>query len=137
MKNYGDASCLPKFWVLLGSFLLERLPTSCLGMVWFQIYMSWAVVFCFTHQKDDTHLFFSCPFSSQVWSLTYAWLGYSGLVHSQGLRHFAQHGHFLQGRKHRKVRHLVWLSITWCLWLLRNTIIFSGICDDITACLTH
>lgn len=43
----------------------------------------------------------------------------------------------LPGKHFQKVRYIVWHSVTRCLWLLRNWIIFQDACFDMIAILDY
>ncbi|CAJ2658352.1 unnamed protein product [Trifolium pratense] len=86
-------------------------------------------VFCFRHVEDCSHIFYHCKFSQLVWSAIFKWLGCSITIGEEGLNHFFKCGDLVKGHR---VRHLIWLTTNWCLWRLRNNIIFRGEVADVS-----
>ncbi|CAJ2678610.1 unnamed protein product [Trifolium pratense] len=86
-------------------------------------------VFCFRHVEDCCHIFYHCKFSQVVWSAIFKWLGCSITIGEEGLNHFFKCGDLVKGHR---VRHLIWLTTNWCLWRLRNNIIFRGEVADVS-----
>jgi hypothetical protein len=43
-----------------------------------------------------------------------------------GFNHFFKFGDIIKSKKGNRVRHLIWLATTWCIWRLRNNIVFRG-----------
>ncbi|XP_045831367.1 uncharacterized protein LOC123922713 [Trifolium pratense] len=86
-------------------------------------------VFCFRHVEDCCHIFYHCKFSQVVWSAIFKWLGCSITIGEEGLNHFVKCGDLVKGHR---VRHLIWLTTNWCLWRLRNNIIFRGEVADVS-----
>jgi hypothetical protein len=86
-------------------------------------------VFCSQNVEDCEHLFFNCPFTKSVWELVYQWIGRSvvtGAAVVNGRHHFAQFGNLFWYPKGGRVNHLIWLATTWCVWNLRNQVVFKG-----------
>jgi len=38
----------------------------------------------------------------------------------------------MKWRIHKKCKSLIWLATTWCLWLMRNDILFKGRVGDVS-----
>lgn len=56
----------------------------------------------FIHVESLKHVFFSCPYSFQVWSHVYSWIGVSVVLHyEKGLEHYVQHGVFFREKSLR------------------------------------
>ncbi|PNY05892.1 ribonuclease H [Trifolium pratense] len=87
-------------------------------------------VFCFTEIEDCMHLFFNCKLMQQVWRSIYKWLGCAYYNYGEGWKHFNFFGGIVKSKKGEKVKHLIWLVTTWCIWRLRNNIIFRGALAD-------
>ncbi|CAJ2628180.1 unnamed protein product [Trifolium pratense] len=108
--------------------LLEKLPTrdalASKGIITNPHELT--CVFCFRFVENCSHLFFSCKFTRMVWNAIFKWMGCDVIVGDEGLNHFFTFGDFLKSNKCGRVRHLIWLTTTWCLWKLRNNIIFRG-----------
>lgn len=80
---------------------------------------------------------FSLAHFHEVWSFIQDWLGVSKVLHSDECQHCIQHGLYFRDKQFRKVRHLVWHVVTWCLQLLNDRIVFLGATFDMTFVLTH
>lgn len=53
--------------------------------------LSLVCVFCLDKEESLEHLLFTCPFSYQVWSSFYKWLGVSTVLPENYWQHFLQH----------------------------------------------
>jgi hypothetical protein len=82
--------------------------------------------FCFHQVEDAAHLFFLCPFASYIWEAIFKWIGKSINPTQVGRNHFNSFGALIKSRHSKRVRHLIWLATTWCIWRLRNKIVFNG-----------
>jgi hypothetical protein len=83
-------------------------------------------VLCFCLAETCDHLFFLCPFTHKIWNKVFEWLGVVNLVQNVGCVHFTSFSELLKPCRLKKVRHLIWCATTWCIWSLRNNIIFRG-----------
>jgi hypothetical protein len=45
--------------------------------------------------------------------------------------HFNMSGTLVKGGGGSKVRQLIWLATTWCLWRIRNNIMFRGVLPNL------
>jgi hypothetical protein len=46
------------------------------------------------------------------------------------------HQHFIEfgeGKIDKRYQHIIWLATTWCLWHMRNNILFRGDCVNISS----
>ncbi|CAJ2653429.1 unnamed protein product [Trifolium pratense] len=87
-------------------------------------------IFCYMHMEDCSHLFFNCSFVKGVWETIYRWLGQSLPADLEGWNHFLSFGSLVKSKKGNQIRHLIWLATTWCLWKLRNNVVFNGALPD-------
>ncbi|MCI84537.1 hypothetical protein A2U01_0105815, partial [Trifolium medium] len=55
----------------------------------------------------------------------YCWLGFEGAYASTIQDHFVQHGGWIEGKKWKKNKYLVWLATVWTLWAARNKVVFE------------
>jgi hypothetical protein len=46
--------------------------------------------------------------------------------------HFLEVGDIVKGMVTKKFMHIIWLATMWCLWRMRNYIIFRGDCANVT-----
>jgi hypothetical protein len=71
---------------------------------------------------------FSCDFTKRIWEAVFLWIGKNiaseGPVH--GLNHFSLFDTLFRYPKGGRVNHLIWLATTWCVWNLRNQVVFNG-----------
>ncbi|XP_045810084.1 uncharacterized protein LOC123904464 [Trifolium pratense] len=88
-----------------------------------------------TVAEDCNHLFFSCNKVTELWRQVCLWLGCDYNLQEVGCKHFLSFGLIIKSKKGKKVRHLIWLATTWCLWRTRNNILFRGDKADFSALL--
>jgi hypothetical protein len=139
LKNLWKNDIPSKVLVFGWRLLLERLPTR--GALHHRGILSNthdpSCVFCLQHIEDCEHLFFSCAFTKSVWDEVFLWIGKSiaseGPVY--GLNHFSLFGTLFRYPKGGRVNHLIWLATTWCVWNLRNQVVFNGATPSATSLL--
>jgi hypothetical protein len=83
-------------------------------------------VFCSLSHEDCAHLFYRCSFVVTVWEAVFNWYGKGLPTGAEGWNHFILFGDMIHSEKYERFKHLIWLAITWCLWKLRNNVIFNG-----------
>jgi hypothetical protein len=88
-----------------------------------------------SHDEDNAHLFFYCPFSNGIWNAVFCWLGKTYQTGVEGWNHFKLFGNLVRVKDGGRVRHLIWLVTTWKLWNLRNNVIFNGVIPDASSLL--
>jgi hypothetical protein len=88
--------------------------------------------FCTHHLEEVSHLFFHCPFIKGVWEAVSNWIGKSIPSDIAGSDHFIRFGKLFQHQNKGRLKHLIWLTTTWCIWNLRNQVIFNGASPDAT-----
>ncbi|CAJ2661771.1 unnamed protein product [Trifolium pratense] len=119
--------------------LLDKLPTRAAlaskGIL--SNYHDLPCVFCFQAVEDINHLFFSCYKVLDVWRQVYSWMGFDPNCLVVGWKHFLTFGSLVKSKKGMKVKHLVWLATTWCLWRMRNNILFRGDVADFSGVFDH
>jgi hypothetical protein len=62
----------------------------------------------------------------EVWVAIHAWIGLSTVVPGNVSLSFEGFGFPFKCKKRRKGINLIWQTVTWSLWLARNTHIFEG-----------
>lgn len=102
-----------------------------------QLHKDYAAFFGFRHPEGCSHLFFTFYLSYKVWIYIYDWLGFSVALPNDASQHFVQHVRCLRGRCLRKFRFLIWHAVCWCLWLMRNRIVFQSVSFDTTMVLAQ
>lgn len=83
-------------------------------------------LFCRKEREDIVHLFFNCCFASGVWAKVGDSLGILFPVCDNMLDHFYSIGDECYGKKSKNVKYIIWLATCWCIWLVRNMILFKG-----------
>jgi hypothetical protein len=66
-----------------------------------------------------------------VWEEIFKWLGQHIMPLQEGWNHFQSFGALVKTKKGHRVRHLIWLATTWCIWNLRNQVIFNGAAPNV------
>ncbi|XP_058775852.1 uncharacterized protein LOC131650140 [Vicia villosa] len=81
--------------------------------------------FCKIDPENRDHSFFSCSFVKNIWRDIAVWIGKEGLVEEESYSSFMEWHSFCISKKvlDKKVD-IVWLAITWALWLSRNGVCF-------------
>lgn len=84
-------------------------------------------VFCNLHVESSGHLFFHCPCTFSLWSRILIWLGVDCIL---PLPASISHLLVLFGEGlHKKVDLggclMLWHVIIWCIWEIRNVVIFG------------
>jgi hypothetical protein len=132
-KNDLPSKVLVFGWRLL----LQRLPTRRAlhhrGILHNQQALS--CVFCSHHLEDCEHLFFDCSFIKGVWNLVFQWIGRSSSTGAgvMGIHHFSSFGILFRNPKCGRSKHLIWLTTTWCVWKLRNQVVFNGVVPSLSS----
>lgn len=100
-KKYWLRVAPSKFLVHGWSLLLDRLPMRKLlqQRSVMDFLPSPCYVFCFRHDEESQHLFFTCGVSDQLWKGIFDWLGVQPRHYSDGWDHLAQHGIVSEGKK--------------------------------------
>jgi hypothetical protein len=83
-------------------------------------------VFCSIEEEDIRHVFFKCHMIHQVWEYIFKWMRVSFIDFSSVTDHFLSFGSIIRGKNSKKLRHIIWLATTWCIWRTRNNILFRG-----------
>lgn len=83
-------------------------------------------VFCFKETKTAQHLFCFCEVSRQIWKLVFQWMGVTEINNRDVLNDFVAFGKVIKVKNRRGIKHLIWLTVVWNLWIARNEILFKG-----------
>jgi hypothetical protein len=117
--------CLAPSKVIIFSWqlLLQRLPTRS-NLSRRGVFRSPSQTLCTRCQLDletEVHLFTTCSVAVEVWVAIYAWIGLSTVVLGNVSLSFEAFGFPFKYKKRRKGLNLIWQTVTWSLWLARNT----------------
>lgn len=82
-------------------------------------------VFCNSQFESALHLFLHCPFTSSLWSHISLWLGTVFQQPISLLHFFVIFGEGCIRRVNFGTWLLVWHAAVWCIWELRNDIMFE------------
>ncbi|KHN12835.1 hypothetical protein glysoja_045641, partial [Glycine soja] len=134
----GDGSqeeCFEKLWririparfvVFAWRLIRDRLPTR-QNLQRRQIQLKDTICpLCRTQEEDASHLFFHCSKVQPIWWETMSWLQIKGAFPLSPKQHFLQHlGVQAVGVRNNRWQ-CWWLALTWSIWKLRNSIVFSN-----------
>lgn len=81
--------------------------------------------------------FFQCIRSLLVRDDIQRWLGISVNGNLVGVDHFRAYGLRIASKKAHRVKYLVWMATTWCIWLHRNSVLFKGKVFDVKVVSNH
>lgn len=76
--------------------------------------------------KDESHLFFTCPITHQIWKRWYNLFGISSVLPGTAEAHFRQYQHGMCGKSILVCWSVAWSAIMWNKQLQRNVTIFEG-----------
>jgi hypothetical protein len=68
-----------------------------------------------------------------VWKKFFCWMQMDGLIFEDRWSHFTSFGSLVSSNKGPKVRHIIWLAPTRCLWRLCNNIMFRGFMPNLSS----
>jgi hypothetical protein len=108
--------------------MLDKLPTKealfAKGII--SNHFERCCVFCSIEVEDTLHVFLNCHMISQVWDCIFKWMGVQVISPSTVINHFLSFGGIFSGKKTKKLRYIIWMATTWCIWRTRNNILFRG-----------
>jgi hypothetical protein len=90
-------------------------------------------VFCRDEFEDIDHVFFKCNATATVWECIFKWVGINTPAFSSTTQHTLLFGNLFKGKKTKRMRHIIWLAITWCIWRARNNILFRGVIFNVSS----
>lgn len=132
-KNFGQSIVPPQVLVFSWRLLLDRLPT-CVQLRRRGVLVDknhQLCVFCNAKVEDLQHLFLRCAAVSRIWTVI-IWLavGFEFVLPFDIRNLYLQLGFYFPGRHFRRLRYMFWHVIVWCIWLMRNRVIFNGASTD-------
>ncbi|KAL5161528.1 putative ribonuclease H protein [Glycine soja] len=115
-----------RFLVFAWRLLRDRLPTR-KNLQRRQIQLTDSLCpLCRTQQEDASHLFFHCSKVQPIWWETMSWLQVKGAFPLSPQQHFHHHLGVQPTGVRNNRWHCWWLALTWSIWKLRNSIVFSN-----------
>ncbi|XP_022041395.1 uncharacterized protein LOC110943975 [Helianthus annuus] len=88
-------------------------------------------VLCGDYVESCDHVFVSCHFAQTVWQNLAAWLKMQPVI-AFGIKDLLTLHASISGSRKRKVVHAIALVAFWCVWKLRNDIVFRQAAPNIT-----
>jgi hypothetical protein len=92
-------------------------------------------VFCQNVQEDIHHIFFTCSIAATV--RIFRWMGVNSIAYISIPQHLILFGRLIKGKKQKRLKHIIWLATTWCIWRAHNNIIFRGALVNIPSLINH
>ncbi|XP_058767209.1 uncharacterized protein LOC131640851 [Vicia villosa] len=83
-------------------------------------------LFCSNHPESSEHLFFQCQVSKVVWENIYTWLGDDLEFTLDEFKTFGYIEEKVRKSNTRVKLNSIWLALIWCIWIMRNAIIFDN-----------
>ncbi|KAH1213739.1 putative ribonuclease H protein [Glycine max] len=79
-----------------------------------------------TQQEDASHLFFHCSKVQPIWWETMSWMQVKGAFPLSPKQHFLLHLGVQPAGVRNNRWQCWWLALTWSIWKLRNSMVFSN-----------
>ncbi|XP_058725811.1 uncharacterized protein LOC131597115 [Vicia villosa] len=127
LKVMWELKIPPKMHIFAWRFFIEKIPSkdellnrgvTCI--------LNSDCVFCGNHPEVFSHLFFNCHVVKEIWTQMYGWLGIEEVLNGVDFLDFGAIQDKVKNANHRLKINIVWIAIIWCIWLMRNAIIFKG-----------
>ncbi|XP_058777040.1 uncharacterized protein LOC131651391 [Vicia villosa] len=84
-------------------------------------------VFCFQVLEDNYHLFDGCTITRRIWHKVGEWIGTTSInLSNEELRNFPDNFTKIKVVDERLTVGIIWSAVLWNLWIIRNSILFSG-----------
>ncbi|XP_058774257.1 uncharacterized protein LOC131648523 [Vicia villosa] len=134
LKVMWELKIPPKLKVFAWRFFIERLPSKDQLMKrGVNTFTNTDCVFCGNHPENFSHLFFNCQVVKEIWKHIYGWLGIMVELNGEEFMDFGAIQEKVKKANHRVNINFVWIAIIWCIWLMRNAVIFKGkvFCFDV------
>ncbi|XP_058775284.1 uncharacterized protein LOC131649541 [Vicia villosa] len=83
--------------------------------------------FCSNDIEKCRHTFFICDVVKKIWNEIASWVGLGNRMEDECLSSFMEWHSFFKLKKVKRCKlGVVWLAITWCLWIVRNDVCFRN-----------
>ncbi|XP_058775745.1 uncharacterized protein LOC131650019 [Vicia villosa] len=108
-------------------FLINRLPLKVqLANRGVSSFTSIDCPFCTNHPESLDHLFYQCHVSNAVWNRIFIWLGNDVNLSIEEFKSFGCIQEKVKNINIKAKLNSIWMALIWCLWYMRNTIIFDN-----------
>lgn len=87
--------------------------------------------FCSHDIETTSHILISCPISSQIWFGISRWRGILTVFPATPREHMMQFPSLGRSKAQRLGELTIWMATIWCIWLMRNSILFNGAALDV------
>jgi hypothetical protein len=126
-KNWASLAPL-KVIIFPWQLLFQRLPTraNLFKRGVFRSPSQTHYVWCHFEMESEVHLFTKCSVAVEVWAAIYSWLGLYTAVLGNLYQAFETFGFPFKCKKRTMGLNLIWQTVMWSLWIVRNSIIFEG-----------
>jgi hypothetical protein len=107
--------------------LLQRIPTrDNLRIRGVDMEANTRCPLCGNHEETEIHLFLHCNVATSVWYRICQWLSQVVVIPPDLLHSFAVFIGCGVGKKGRKGMMVIWHAVMWCIWRMRNDVIFNN-----------
>ncbi|XP_058746316.1 uncharacterized protein LOC131619210 [Vicia villosa] len=87
-------------------------------------------IFCEQQKEDNPHLFMLCPMIQRLWRNIAQWLDIDNFYAADCCSQLLIAVNMLSGRIPTKRVAAIWLTAWWCIWKMRNNMIFNNAVFD-------
>ncbi|XP_058761309.1 uncharacterized protein LOC131634688 [Vicia villosa] len=127
LKVMWDLKLPPKIKVFTWRLFIDRLPTrDNLLKRGVTSVVCPNCVMCGSSLESSSHIFFFCQEVKAVWNYVFTWLGIAEEISVEDFLRFEVIQEKALGSKRRIAINFVWIATLWCIWLMRNDMIFKG-----------
>ncbi|XP_057433845.1 uncharacterized protein LOC130726564 [Lotus japonicus] len=81
---------------------------------------------CGLEDESTSHLFYLCQATNLIWYACSNWLGVPSSLLPSPREHLLQFPSIGTNKAQRVGEYVIWMSIVWTIWLLRNKTVFNG-----------
>ncbi|XP_058762860.1 uncharacterized protein LOC131636242 [Vicia villosa] len=127
LKAMWDLKLPPKIKLFAWRFFIDRLPTKDQLLKRGVSNVSNPICdFCGNLLESSSHLFFLYQEVKEIWNHIFVWLGIPEKINIEEFVLFGDLQEKVKNIKRRTMINFVWFATIWCLWIMRNAIIFKG-----------
>ncbi|XP_058776848.1 uncharacterized protein LOC131651198 [Vicia villosa] len=118
-----------KIQIFMWRMFISRLPTKDLLFLKGVNFISSNLLceFCRCQLETPNHLFFLCFVSKDLWGNIYSWMGEDLPFTLEEVLDFGIIQEKVKSANIRKKINTIWFATSWCIWIMRNAIIFDNV----------